>query len=236
MDWHPIPCDFLMRCSRFQWISLDFRLISSGFSEFASASNGFLYDLWPLPMAFFGFSMDFFGFLWIGIQFHKISWWGVAASYGFLWIFDGFLWISVDSHPIPCDFFMRCGRFLWISFDFRWISLDFCGFASASNRFLSQRPETSITCQRRPSQSFTKAWRKRTSRMPGDFCVYGFCWNSLWLHQIINDSVWIIWIFIYFYWLPADFLQFPMMSCVFHIISALSYGFLSRSHGCPWII
>ena len=126
--------------------------------------------------------------------------------------------------------------------DFFRFSMDFFGFLCAGGgcrtppHFLGLgTPVRSWACQRRPSQSFTKAWRKRTSRMPGDFCVYGFCWNSLWLHQIINDSVWIIWIFIYFYWLPADFLQFPMMSCVFHIISALSYGFLSRSHGCPCI-
>ena len=117
--------------------------------------------------------------------------------------------------------------------DFFRFSMDFFGFLCAGGgcrtppHFLGLgTPVRSWACQRRPSQSFTKAWRKRTSRMPGDFCVYGFCWNSLWLHQIINDSVWIIWIFIYLYWLPADFLQFPMMSCVFHIISSYPMDFL----------
>ena len=34
-----------------RWISLDFPLISLDFFGFASDSNGFLIDLWPLPMA-----------------------------------------------------------------------------------------------------------------------------------------------------------------------------------------
>ena len=32
LDWHPIPCDFFMRCGRFLWISLDFRWISLDFN------------------------------------------------------------------------------------------------------------------------------------------------------------------------------------------------------------
>ena len=159
----------------------------------------FLDEVWPLPMDFFRFSMDFFGFLWIGIQFQVISWWGVAASYGFLLIFDGFLWISVDLHPPPIDFSHRDQR----------------------------RPSHARDVHHRASRKLHE------SVLLGCLAISVFFCDSLWLHQIMNDSVWITLIFIDFYWLPADSLQFPMMSCVFNIIISYPMDFLDFLDLCP---
>ena len=138
IDFHKFPSQFLL-------FFLQFQMISVGSHRSLSSHVGFLWIS--------------YGILWICLGLH-------AIPIDFFLICDHSLWISLDLHPIPTAFLLICVHFLLISLDFHgcpW-SGDFCRIPS---HFLApSTPVCSWACQRRPQQSFTKASRKRASRMP----------------------------------------------------------------------
>ena len=144
-------------------ISMDFHKFPSQFLLFFYNSKWFLLvliDLSPVTLDFFGFPMEFCGFVWVCMQFQLISFWFVTTPYGFLWI---------------CIQFQRLSYwFASTSYWFLWIFMDVHGPA-ISVEFL----RISLPLVRRSAAEHARDGHNRASRKLHESVLLGCLVQSL---------------------------------------------------------